>query len=77
MIGRKAIGNPNIFSEILGNKTKFTFKDYLALAKEYKLKFREIKFQAIWFTKGMIGGAPIRNKLARAKTLKEIKQIIS
>lgn len=74
MIGRKAIGNPNIFAN---NKTNFNFFDYLKLAQKHKLKFREIKFQAMWFTKGLQGGARLREQIAKAKTVREIKGIIA
>ncbi|MBT4258171.1 tRNA-dihydrouridine synthase family protein [archaeon] len=77
MIGRKAMGNPNFFSKVLGKKTNFNFLDYLNLAKEYNLKFRIIKFQSMWFTKGLEGGAKVREQIAKAKTIKEIKEIYS
>jgi tRNA-dihydrouridine synthase B len=77
MIGRNAIGNPNIFAKFLGKKTNFDFIDYLNLAKDYKLKFRIIKFQSMWFTKGLEGGAKVRNEIAKARTIKEIKEIYS
>ena len=51
MIGREAIGRPNIFSKLTNKKEKFNFKNYLKLAKKYKLPFRQIKFQAMQFTK--------------------------
>lgn len=76
MIARSAIGNPNIFSKLTKNKkTNYGYFDWIKLADKYNLPFRQYKFQAIWFTKGMIGGAQLRNKIARAKTLKEIKEI--
>ncbi len=73
MIGRKAIGNPNLFS-ILTNKKikKITFEDYLKLAKKYNIPFKQIKFQALNFTKGMKNSANLRNKISKLKTLKEI-----
>ncbi len=77
MIGRAAIGNPVIFSKLLGKNKKFTYKDWLKQAKKYSLPFRQYKFQAMWFTKRMIGGAKLRNELARTKNLKEIKEIYS
>ena len=77
MIGRKAMGNPNIFQELTKGKTKdkIKFKDYLRLAKKYGLEFNQIKFQAMNFTKGIEGAAKIRNKISSAKTLKEILEI--
>ena len=76
MIGRSSIGNPNIFSKMTNKKTKVTFKDYLRLAKKYKIFFRQIKFQGMNFTKGMKSAKTLRRKLIYAKTLKEIENII-
>jgi tRNA-dihydrouridine synthase B len=75
MIGRSAIGNPNIFSKLLGKTTNFNFADYLKLAEKYELPFSQIKFQAMCFTKGKIGGAGMRENLVKAKTIREIKGI--
>jgi len=76
MIGRRAIGNPNIFSKFSNKKTNFDFFDYLKLAEKYNLKFREIKSQAMWFTKGIQGGAKLREQITKAKTIKQIIGIL-
>ena len=52
MIGRAAIGHPEIFSKLTKTKFKKDFKDYLKLAIKFNLPFRQIKFQAMQFTKG-------------------------
>ncbi|MBU2577049.1 MAG: tRNA-dihydrouridine synthase family protein, partial [Nanoarchaeota archaeon] len=70
-IGREAIGNPRIFGK--GNNN---FKDYLKLAKKYKLFFRQIKFQAMNFTKGFSGAKKIRMKLIGAKTISDIEKVV-
>lgn len=75
MIGRNAIGNPNIFSKLTGKKEYITFKDYLKLAEKYKLYFKQIKLQAMNFTKGKREAKKLRLKLYKAKTLEEIKEI--
>lgn len=75
MIGRQAIGNPNIFSELTKSKIRVNFEDYLKLAKKYKLKFSQIKFQAINFTKGIRNSKKMREEIAKAKDLKEILKI--
>jgi tRNA-dihydrouridine synthase len=75
MIGRKAIGNPNIFSKILGTKKEFSFKDYLKLEKKYPMHFRQLKFQAMNFTKGKKNSRKIRNKIVYAKSREEVVQI--
>jgi tRNA-dihydrouridine synthase len=76
MIGRAAIGNPNIFAKLTGKKVSFDFFDYLELAKKYKLQWRQIKTQAMNFTKGRENAKSLRERLVHAKTLKEIKIIM-
>jgi len=77
MIGRQAIGNPNIFYELTNTipKNKITFKDYLKLAEKYKLRFQQIKFQAINFTKGIEGASKIRALLSSAKTKEDLRKL--
>ena len=72
MIGRSAIGNPNVFSKT----SKITFKDYFKLLDKYDLPFRQIKFQAMQFTKGKANSRKLRNQMFRLKTLDEIKNLI-
>lgn len=81
MMGRVCIGNPNIFTEILGKKIKrrVNFFDWLKLAKKLQkdnLYFSQIKFQAMNFTKGFEGAGKIREKLSRAKSEKEILDVL-
>ena len=76
MVAREAIGNPGIFYKLLGIDKKIKFKDYLKLADKYKLFFRQIKYQAINFTKGMNNAKEIRNRLSSVKTIEEIKDIM-
>lgn len=77
MIGRQAIGNPNIFYELTGNipEKLITFKDYLKLAEKYKLSFQQIKFQAINFTKGIQGASKIRALLSSTRKMGDIKKL--
>ena len=75
MLARNAIGNPNIFSKLTNKKETTTFKDYLKLAEKYKLYFKQIKLQAMNFTKGKREAKKLRLKLYKAKTLEEIKEI--
>ncbi len=85
MIGREAIGRPGIFSKMKNEKFKFfktlllqrkiTFKNYLKLAKKYKLQFRQIKFQAMNFTKSKSKAKKTRLQIYNCKTLNELKKI--
>jgi tRNA-dihydrouridine synthase B len=75
MIGRAAIGNPNIFAKLNDKKPKVNFKKYLKLAKKHKLFFRQIKYQAMNFTKGEKNAKELRRKLIGAKIIKDIERI--
>ncbi len=75
MIGREAIGNPNIFSKMTNSKKNFSFEDYLKIALKYNLHFSQIKFQAMKFTKGMKNAKKIREKLLLAKKLEQIEKV--
>ena len=75
MIGRKAIGNPAIFSKLTGTKAKSSFSDYLKLAEKYKIGFTDIKFQALNFTKGQKNAKKLRLHISQARELKELKRL--
>ncbi|MFA6022578.1 MAG: tRNA dihydrouridine synthase DusB [Candidatus Pacearchaeota archaeon] len=84
MIGRGAIGNPYIFKQINDYmKTgkykkadkKGDFSEYLKLAKKHDIQFKQIKAQAIYFTKGMQNGARFREQISCCKSLNELKNI--
>jgi tRNA-dihydrouridine synthase B len=68
-VGRAAIGNPGIFGR------EFVFEDYLKLAKKYGLFFRQIKYQAMAFSRGLRGAKDIRRKLIDAKTVSDIEEV--
>lgn len=79
MIGRAAIGNPSIFSELIDKKIKkpINFFQWLRLAKKIdKPYFSQIKFQILNFTKNFQGAAEIRKKLSLTKNEKEIRNIL-
>lgn len=77
MIGREAVGNPNIFAKLLGKKLNLNFSDYLKLAEKYKISYPQIKLQAMNFTKNKINAKKLREKLVRAKSIEEIKNIMN
>ncbi len=76
MIGREAIGNPNIFAKLTNKEIQFTFKDYLKLAEKYNLPFRQIKFQAMNFTKNAKNAKKIRLKIFGCKSLEQLKELM-
>jgi nifR3 family TIM-barrel protein len=89
MIGRGAMGNPFLFEQIndyLKTNTyhEYSFKDrldsffdYLHLTDQYKIKFANLKSQAIRFTKGMNGGSKLRVKISVSTNIEELEQIMT
>ncbi len=92
MIGRAAQGNPWIIGNLLkyfltGEKTpppalterkkimRRHFEKLIEFKGEY-IGIREMRAHAAWYTKGLIGGAEIRNKFNRAETVDEFIKII-
>lgn len=89
MIGRAAIGNPFLFKQIndyleknkykeyaTKNKIKDFFK-YISLAENFGIPFSRIKKQAQYFSKGIKGGARVREMVSKASTISEIRQIFN
>lgn len=89
MIGRGAMGNPFLFEQIndylkTGSYKTYSSQDrldaffeYLNYAKRYHIRFANIKGHAMQFTKGMIGGPKIRNKITLTKTLDELHNLMN
>jgi len=75
-IGREAIGNSGIFARLNGGKVKVGFGDYLKLAKKYKLFFRQVKFQAMNFTKGLANAKELRKGLVEAKSISDVEMVM-
>jgi nifR3 family TIM-barrel protein len=88
MIGRGAMGNPFLFEQIndffrTNSYKEYSFKDkldsffdYLHLTNDYKIKFANIKGQAMRFTKGMKGGSKLRSKITFSKNTVELEKIM-
>lgn len=89
MIGRGAMGNPFLFEQIndylkTNSYKEYSFKDrldsffdYLHLTNQYKIKFANIKGQAMRFTKGMNGGSKLRSKITLSKNIEELEKIMN
>ena len=89
MIGRGAMGNPFLFEQIndylkTNSYKEYSFKDrldsffdYLHLTNQYKIKFANIKGQAMRFTKGMNGGSKLRSKIILSKNVEELEKIMN
>ena len=88
MIGRGAMGNPFLFEQIndflkTNSYQEYSFKDkldaffeYLNLAKNYDIKFSNIKGQAMRFTKGIRGGSKLRSKITFSKSIGDLEKIM-
>ncbi|MFH1248758.1 MAG: tRNA-dihydrouridine synthase family protein [archaeon] len=76
MLGRSAMGNPNLFAHLTNKKETFFFDDYLKLASKYHIKFSQIKSQAILFTKSSPNASKLRGELFIANNTEEIKKIM-
>jgi len=88
MIGRGAMGNPFLFEQIndylkTNSYKEYSFKDrldsffdYLHITSRYKIKFANIKSQAMRFTKGMKYGSKLRSKITFSKNIEELEKIM-
>jgi nifR3 family TIM-barrel protein len=89
MIGRGAMGNPFLFEQIndylkTNSYKEYSFKDkldsffdYLHLTSQYKIKFANIKSQAIRFTKGMKNGSKLRSKITLSQNIEDLEKIMN
>jgi len=80
MIGNSAIGNPGIFSEILGKKSlsreQALFR-YLELSEKFEIqKFGRLKTQALSFLHAKKYAA-LKQELVKAKSMQELKEGIA
>ena len=73
MIGRAAIGKPGIFGK---SEDDVGFEEYLKLAKKYGLFFRQIKYQAMNLTKGVVGGKKLREALVEAGNIGDVEKVM-
>lgn len=76
MIGRAAMADPRIFAQLTGHEAPAeklgVIEDYLALADAYQIPFAAVKGHLIQFTKGLEGGARLRERLARCGSVAEL-----
>ena len=66
-----------------GSYKEYSFKDrldsffeYLHLTSNYKIKFANIKTQAMRFTKGIHQGTKLRSKITHSKNIEELEKIM-
>ena len=77
MVGRAAMADPRIFAQATGRPApgdkNGLIKEYLALAEFYRIPFAAVKAHLVQFTKGMEGGAKLRETLSKAFSLEEAR----
>ena len=88
MIGRGAMGNPFLFEQIndylkTNSYHEYSFSDrldsffeYMDLAKNYQIKFSNIKSQAMRFTKGLRNGSKLRSQITFSKNIGDLEKIM-
>lgn len=88
MIGRGAMGNPFLFEQINDylktgtykqyglNERLDSFFEYLHISESYKIKFANIKGQAMRFTKGLRGGSRLRSEITFTKDIQSLEQVM-
>lgn len=84
MIGRKAMGNPEIFSNLKGIKPPYSKKEailkHLELLKTYykteKTLVAYFKKHLMWYVKSMINASETKIKILEFTTLKEVDDLI-
>ncbi|MBR9702889.1 tRNA dihydrouridine synthase DusB [Candidatus Woesearchaeota archaeon] len=87
LVARGAIGNPFVFKQIndylknglydnVPEKISMFF-DYLKLAEKYNIPFGQIKGHALSFTKGIRGGARLREKIAPTSSIEVLSKILN
>lgn len=84
MIGRHAMGNPEIFSTLKGEKTPYSKKEaikkHLQLLKTYyrteKTLVAYFKKHLMWYVKSMNNATATKLKILEFSTLKEIEDLI-
>jgi nifR3 family TIM-barrel protein len=85
MIGRGAMGNPYIFTQVndyfeKGDYKKLTDKEklsyfftYLSYTTKYKISFSDIKVQAMQFTHGIHNGVRLRQSITQVPNVDELR----
>jgi len=80
MIGRGAMNNPAIFSEILKGQPqdkKKLFFEYYELCKKYKMvDLHNLRQRACDFTRGLKGSSKLREKISKIDDVKKLVEVM-
>ena len=55
---------------------KTSFKEYLKLARKYNLQFRQLKLQAMNFTKERKNAIKLREEIFKIKKIKDLEDFV-
>lgn len=89
MVGRGAMGNPFLFEQIndyleTGRYASYCLEDrlgaffeYLRIAAGYRIRFANIKGQAMRFTRGLRNGSSLRSSITRSKEIGQLKVVMA
>lgn len=90
MIGRGALGAPWVFANIKNGKddashpeaevwlnTILRHLDYALEIKRESVVVKEMRSQLCFYTKGLIGGSELRQKINHSNSIQEMKQLLS
>lgn len=77
VVGRRAIGDPEIFARLNNRQQKINFLGYLRFAQKYQLPLLQIKYQAINFMHKIPGGERYLFRLLQAKTPQRLAEIFT
>jgi nifR3 family TIM-barrel protein len=81
LIGRAALGNPWIFQDKIP-----TFKEKIKVILDHSYQFtkffpqgdfKAMRKHLVWYTKGFIGSAQVRNSLMKVNNIEEVESIFS
>ena len=80
MIARAAMGNPKVFDnrELKDAQERFELlEEYISLYRQYEGEpdLKDIRIKAMNFATGAYGAAALRNAIARARSVEEIKSL--
>lgn len=89
MIGRGAMGNPFLFSQIndylrTGSYRTYglqdrirAFLEYLSLSVPYNIRLANLKSQAMRFIRGSTGASKLRRQITSARTVNDLATLVS
>lgn len=83
MVGRGALGNPEIFAELTGKKIEINkladIKTHIAILREHypeHLVVKEMRKHILWYLKGYHNCTEVKNQVVREKDINKVLEIL-